>query len=155
MHTIEDLIAESPTLAGLTAEQLELIAGCGRNVHFDADAMLSREGRPADTFYLLRKGSVALEMTVPAGGALVIGTLREGEILGWSWLFEPYRWHFDSRASGPVSAVVFDAACLRAKCEADHELGYELMRRFAGTLLARLQATRLQVLDVYGSVGTR
>ena len=73
--------------------------------------------------------------------------------MGWSWLFPPYRWHLDAIAREPVAAVAFDAACLRAKCDEDHELGYQLMRRFAALMLGRLAATRLQLLDVYGHDG--
>ncbi len=81
----------------------------------------------------------------------MIETLQRGEVVGWSWLFEPYRWQFDARATRADARVVgFDGACLRGKCEADHELGYQLMRRFAASLIERLQATRLQLLDVYG-----
>ncbi len=80
----------------------------------------------------------------------MISTLGEGAVVGWSWLFPPHRWSFDARALEQVRAVAFDGGCLRGKCDADHELGYELMRRFAAVMLERLQATRLQLLDVYG-----
>ena len=76
---------------------------------------------------------------------------RRGDILGWSWLFPPYRTMFDARALGVVRTLAFDAACLRGKCEQDHTLGYELLGRFAPVMLGRLQATRLQLMDVYGS----
>ena len=80
----------------------------------------------------------------------MIETLHDGDVVGWSWLFPPHRWHFDGRATAPTSLIAFDGACLRGKCDADHELGYQLMRRFAASIVERLQATRLQLLDVYG-----
>ena len=150
MRTIDELIADTPTFEGLAPEHLELIAGCARNEHFKAGTMLLHEGDPAERFYLIRSGAIALELQAPGQGTLVIETLHDGEMVGWSWLFEPYRWQFDGRASELTRVVAFDGACLRGKCEADHELGYELMRRFAATLVERLQATRLQLLDVYG-----
>ena len=70
--------------------------------------------------------------------------------MGWSWLFAPHRWQFDGRAVDPTRTIAFDGTCLRGKCDADHELGYQLMRRFAAVAVERLQATRLQLLDVYG-----
>ena len=155
MRTIDELIADSPMFAGLRPRDLELIAGCGRNEHFEAGELLLREGAPAERFYLLRHGTVALEIVAPGRAPLVIDTLDDGDVAGWSWLFAPYRWQFDARAVEPVRVVAFDAACLRGKCEADHELGYELMRRFADAMLRRLQATRLQLLDLYGHVGAR
>jgi CRP/FNR family cyclic AMP-dependent transcriptional regulator len=150
MQTLEQLIAASPVFAGLAAEHLSVVAGCASNDHFAAGARLFTEGDPADRFFLIRSGALALEVDAPGRGALVIETLHEGEVVGWSWLFEPYRWQFDGRASELTRVVSFDGACLRGKCEADHELGYQLMRRFAASMTERLQATRLQLLDVYG-----
>jgi CRP/FNR family transcriptional regulator, cyclic AMP receptor protein len=150
VQTIEQLIAEAPTFTGLEPSQFELIAGCARNQHMEANALLMREGEPADTFFLIRHGTVSLEIHAPAGGPLVIQTLHDGDIVGWSWLFAPYRWAMDGRAVTDCALVTFDAACLRGKVESDHELGYQLMSRFAANLVDRLQATRLQLLDVYG-----
>ena len=150
MRTIADLIGDAPVLAGLAPHHLELIAGCGENAHFPAGAPLFRTGEPADRFFLIRGGSVALELAVPQHDPLTISTLHDGEIVGWSWLFEPHRWAFDARAVEDTGVIAFDGACLRGKCDADHELGYQLMRRFAAVLVDRLQATRLQLLDVYG-----
>ncbi|MGZ4313403.1 MAG: cyclic nucleotide-binding domain-containing protein, partial [Solirubrobacteraceae bacterium] len=124
---------------------------CGRNEAVASGTYLLREGQPAERFYLIRSGTVALEIHAPGRGVIVIETLQAGEVVGWSWLFAPYRWQFDARAVGTCSVVAFDGACLRAKCDADLQLGYELMRRFAECIVERLQATRLQLLDVYGN----
>jgi len=150
MLTLDALIAESPMFAGLEQDQLELIAGCGRNVTFDAGARLFREGDPADTFFLVRHGIVALETYVPNRGPLTTSTISAGEIAGWSWLVPPYKWHFTGRAVEPVRAIQFDGTCLRGKCDEDPRLGYELLNRFAQVLVERLQATRFQLMDVYG-----
>ncbi len=150
MQTLEQLIARAPLFAGLADEHVELIAGCARNERFGAGEYLHREGDAADRFYLIREGAVAIEVDAPGRGALVIETLQEGDVAGWSWLFEPYRWQLDARAIEPTGAVGFDGKCLRGKCDADHELGFQLMRRFAASLTEALQATRLQLLDVYG-----
>ncbi|MGO9496462.1 MAG: Crp/Fnr family transcriptional regulator [Solirubrobacteraceae bacterium] len=149
MQTIEELIAYAPVFDGLERDQLELIAGCGRNEHVESGAFLMREGEPAERFFLIRRGSVALEVRAP-GRTLTIETLHAGDPVGWSWLFSPYRWQIDARALEPCELIGFDGVCLRGKCEADHDLGYQLMRRFVENLLDRLQATRLQLLDVYG-----
>ena len=150
MRALDELIADSPVFAGLAPAQLQLIAGCARNEHVEAGTLLFREGEAADRFFLIRAGAVALEIVAPAGGALVIETLHDGDVVGWSWLFPPHRWRFEGRATAPTSLIAFDGACLRGKCDADHELGYQLMQRFAASIVERLQATRLQLLDVYG-----
>jgi len=149
-RSLESLIADAPLFDGMAPEALALLAGCASNVRFAEGERLFTEGEPADRFYVLRHGSVALEMFVPARGTAVIETIEAGEVLGWSWLFEPYRWHFDARALSLVRATAFDGACLRGKCDADPALGYDLMGRFAQVLIGRLQSTRLRLLDVYG-----
>jgi len=150
MHTLDEVIARAPLFAGLPADALALVAGCAKNVGFDDDELLFREGDPADTFYLVRHGRVALELHAPERGGLVIETIEPDDVVGWSWLFEPYRWHFDARALELVRATAFDGACLRGKCDADPAFGYDLMSRFAQLLIERLQWTRLRLLDLYG-----
>jgi CRP/FNR family transcriptional regulator, cyclic AMP receptor protein len=154
MRTIDELIAETSTFEGLAPEHLELIAGCAWNEHFKAGTMLLREGDPAERFYIVRHGVISLEIHAPAG-PLMISTFSDGEVVGWSWLFAPYRWQMDGRVIEECSVVTFDGACLRDKCEADHELGYQLMSRFAALVLDRLQTTRLQLLDLYGRAPAR
>ena len=151
MKSISDLLAEHKFFEGMTPEALELIAGCGTNVHFKADTPIISEDQPADVFYVLRTGRVALEVATPRRGPLVIETVGPGEILGVSWLLPPYRWTFDGRAMTATSAVALDAACLRQKCDDDPALGYEMYKRFAGLVRDRLLATRLQLVDFYGN----
>jgi CRP/FNR family cyclic AMP-dependent transcriptional regulator len=155
VQTLDQLMAQAPTFAGLESSHLELIAGCAVNEHIEAGSYLLREGEAADRFFLIRQGSVALEVHAPGRGSIVIETLDAGDVVGWSWLFAPYRWQLDARAMEACRLVAFDGACLRGKCDADHELGYQLMRRFAAHLVHRLQAARLQLLDVYGRAGAR
>lgn len=155
MKTIEDLIAEHDFFRDFDSGAIRFVAGCGRNVHFDPGTRVMSEGESANLFYLLRTGRVALGYFDPDRGDLVLETLHGGDVLGWSWLFAPYRWHFDVDALEAVSAVAFDGACLRGKCESDPRLGYELTQRFARVMLDRLQATRLRLLDVYGPVAAR
>ena len=151
MKSIHDLLHEHPFFEGLTPEMVDVVSGCGINVHLDPGEVLFAANDPADRFFVLRRGKVALEIDTPRSGPLVIGTLGPGEVLGVSWILPPYRASFDARAIEDTSAVSIDAACLRDKCDADHELGYNLYKRFAGLVRDRLQATRVQLLDVYGS----
>ena len=144
----------APVLAGLPRAQLEAVVACGRDEEVLSGTYLLREGRPAERFYLIRAGTVALEIQAPGRGAIVIETLQPGEVVGWSWLFAPYRWQFDARAVEACSVFSVDGLCLRAKCDADPRLGYDLMQRFAGLATRRLQATRLQIMDVYGHAHT-
>ncbi|MCT2398342.1 cyclic nucleotide-binding domain-containing protein [Novosphingobium mangrovi (ex Huang et al. 2023)] len=151
METMDQLMAKHPFFAGLAPEYLELLAGCARNYRFDAGEYLIREGDPADTFYLIRHGRVTLEIAAPGSAPVVISTLGESEIVGASWIVPPYRAEFDARAMDLTRAIGIDAKCLRGKCDADHHLGYEMMQRFLPIIVKRLHATRLQILDVYGS----
>ena len=153
MRTIDELLSEAPFFAEMTDDQLELIVGCAQNASFKRGSYLMREGEPADTFFAIRAGRVALEVFVPNRGGLTVETIDAGELLGWSWLVPPYRTHIDARALETTRTIAFDGACLRGKCEEDPALGYELMRRFMPVVVDRLQATRGRLLDLYGKVG--
>jgi len=150
MQTLGPILAEHPFLKGLDPRHLQVVTGCASNVRFEAGQFIFREGEEANQFYIIRHGKVSLEVFAPGRGSITIQTVGEGEVLGWSWLFPPYHWHFDARALELTRAIAFDGRCLRTKCEDDHDLGYELVKRFAHVIMERLQATRLQLLDVYG-----
>jgi CRP-like cAMP-binding protein len=152
--SLEQLLAGYEFFGALGPADLALIAGCGRNEHFDTGSFLFRQGQQADRFYLVRAGRVALEIEAPGRGSLVIDTVETGGVVGVSWIFPPYRWQFDARASEPVRAVGFDAACLRQKADDDPRLGYELMKSFAGVLAQRMQSARIRLLDLYSDVRT-
>jgi CRP/FNR family cyclic AMP-dependent transcriptional regulator len=147
---LDEILTQVPFFEGMAEDEIALIAGCGRNVHFDAGETIFRQGDAADVFFVVRHGTVAVGNFVPPRGELVIETLEAGDLLGWSWLFPPYRSHFDARALSAVRATQFDGACLRDKCAADPAFGYDLMSRFAQVLIERLQWTRLRLLDIYG-----
>lgn len=153
MRTIEQYLPEHPFFAGLGPDALALVAGCAKNVSIRPGEFLFREGEPADTFYILRRGRIAIEVHVPASGTVVLDTADAGDVVGWSWLVPPYRWMFDARAVEAVGAVAFDGHCLRQKCEEDPRLGYRLMQRVAQVMHARLMAARVRLLDLYGSDG--
>ena len=149
IETLGTLLREHPFFSGLDEPYIEFIAGCGRNVVFEPGAYLFREGDEADQVFIVRRGRVALEINAPGRGAVVLDSSEAGEVIGFSWLFPPYRWQFDGRALEPVRAVALDGLCLRGKCEEDPKLGYELMKRFASILLRRMQSARLRLIDMY------
>ena len=153
METLEPILAKHAFFEGLDAAYLKLLVGCASNVRFPAGSYIFRQGEEASHFYLIRQGRVALEIYAPHRPSIVVETLDGDDILGWSWLIPPYRWRFDARVVEATRAVALDGKCLRAKCEEDHDLGYELLKRFAHIVTERLQATRLQLLDVYASHG--
>jgi CRP-like cAMP-binding protein len=148
-RTLETILAEHPFFDDMKKEHLELLAGCASNVRFDSGQYLFREGESADHFYILRHGGVAVEIYDPRGGAVTLETASEGSVLGWSWLFPPYEWHFNARAIVLTRALAMDGKCLRSKCDEDFELGYRLMQRFAQVTIQTLETTRLRLLDIY------
>jgi CRP-like cAMP-binding protein len=151
MEGLERIIKEHPFFHGMPEEFSDLVTGCAKNARFAAGQYLFHEGEPADWFYLIRHGGVALEISAPGRGTVTFQTVPPGEVVGVSWLIPPYRWTYDARATGVTRAIAVNASCLRQKSEADHDLGYEMMKRFMPVLIQRLQATRLQILDVYGT----
>jgi CRP-like cAMP-binding protein len=151
IRTLEPVLKAHPFFKDLDPRYLELLVGCASNVRFKADQMINRLGEEANRFFIIREGKVAIEIDVPGRGPITIQTLGAGDVLGWSWIFPPYNWNFDARAMEPTRVVALDGKCLRRKCEQDHDLGFDLMKRFAAVMIERLQATRLQLVDVYSA----
>jgi len=146
MEGLGRIVREHSFFAGMAGGHTDVLSGCARNVRFEPGEYLFHEGDVADQLYLLRAGRVALEVNKP-GARVTIQTVGESEIVGASWLVPPYRRGLSARAVELTRALSFDAACLRGKCEADHDLGYEMMKRFLPVLIQRLRAARLQIRE--------
>ena len=143
-------ILEHRFFEGFPQQLFEGITLCAQSVSYAADALIYREGDGAEEFFLVQAGRVALELHAGHRGTLIIQTIGPGEVLGWSWLFAPYRRRFDARAVTALTAIAFQTECLLRQCDRNHHLGHELYRRFSLAMLASLQATRIQLLDLYG-----
>jgi CRP-like cAMP-binding protein len=150
MDNLERTLAEHAFFAGMDPRHIPTLAGCAANIRFNPGEFLCKEGEPADKFYLIRQGRVTIDLFVPQKGPVTLQTADPGDIVGWSWLIEPYQWRFDARALDTVVALTLDGQCLRKKCDDDPVLGYELMKRFAHVMEQRLFAARLELLDMYG-----
>jgi len=151
MESLEKILKQHPFLRDLDDRYITLLTGCATNVAFKPNQFLFREGEQADYFYIIREGKIIIETYIPEKGSIAIQTRGKDDVTGWSWLIPPYRWHFDARAAEQTRAIALDGKCLRAKCEEDHDFGYILMKRFAMIIAERLEATRIQLLDIYGS----
>lgn len=150
MQTLEPILRGHEFFRDLDPNHVTVLVGCASNVRFPDGGYLFRESESADRFFLIREGKVALEIAAPGRESVVVQTETEGGVIGFSWLLGPHTWNFDARAIGNVRAVALDGVCLRGKCDEDPHLGYALMQRFARVAVARLQATQLQLLDMYG-----
>ena len=148
---MEDLSARltfHPFLAGLSRSHLTKLAECALPTNFEWGRTILREGEFADCFYLIESGKIILESAARFGNPLVIETLGAGDLLGWSWMFPPYVWHFSARAVEPTRALFFHATRVREACERDHSLGYALLKRLSAVMMKRLQAARSKMVAV-------
>ena len=148
-----ELIADFPVLARLSPGELAQLSATARAVRFDARERVFSEGEQAEGCWLIHNGRVALDVFIPRRGLVVVQTLGPGDVLGWSWLVPPYRWHFGATATAPTTATVLDTAELRALADADPGFGYALSRTLFEIMLHRLQATRARLLDLYRGPG--
>lgn len=138
---LEADVAAHPYLVGINPHHIRLLADCAMRAQFTAGQVIFRKGETANRFYLIESGKVALESS--AGDQVVrIGEVGAGDLLGWSWIFPPYLWHFDARAVEPTTAIFLYGTILREYCEADPALGYELFKRMSEVMMRRLQAAR-------------
>lgn len=150
IQTLAPLLHKHPFFSTCTASQVDYLAGCAKNVVFHAGDMMFEEGDNADTFYLIREGSVSVDLHTVGRGDISLCTLGAGEAVGWSWLIPPYQYQFDAKAIKLTRALAMDGTCLREKCETDPALGYTLLKSFSGVMAKRLHATRMQLMDWYG-----
>ena len=138
-----------PFFAGMSQKHIDLLHGASAYAEFGSGDVIFREGSPANSFYLIGQGAVALEADMNGKGLVQIAVLKDGEPLGWSWLFPPHMWHFHARALKRTTTTYFDAKILRQLCEEDHDFGYELLKRVSQVMLERLQSTRGEMLKFY------
>jgi CRP-like cAMP-binding protein len=148
---LEANVAAHPFLIGLNEHHICLLTDCAIGTHFETGQIIFREGETANRFYLIETGKVVLESSGHADEPLAIDVIAEGDLLGWSWLFPPFVWHFSARAAEPTNAIFFYGTVLREYCEKDHALGYELLRRMSEVMTRRLQAARIELLKVYAT----
>lgn len=149
MADLKALLKERAFLKGMSDTLVGEVAGCARESNFQPGEFLLRANGTADRTYLILSGKVSLEVDVPGKGPFRFESIGAGEVVGWSWLLSPYRWHFDAVAVEPTDSIVLDGACLRTKCENNVELGFELSKRFLYVLQQRLEGLRMQVMDIY------
>jgi CRP-like cAMP-binding protein len=146
MKASNEAITKHAFFGGMKPEHLAVLTEGAKVAAFKAGDVLFREGEPANQFFLVESGKIALEAHEPANGTMLVQTLGAGEVFGWSWLFPPYVWHFQARAIEPAKVIVLNGAHLLATAERRHDFGYELMKRVAQVVIRRLQATRKQLL---------
>ncbi|CAL9612417.1 Crp/Fnr family transcriptional regulator [Streptomyces pilosus] len=144
----------SPSMPrALPAEHRARLVETAREVSFAPGARLFEEGGRADRFWVIRTGTVELDMHVPGRRAAVIERLGHNELVGWSWLFSPHVWQLGAEATTPVRAYEFDARAVLALCEEDPGMGRDLARWVGDVVAHRLHASRMRLLDLYGPYG--
>jgi len=143
---LEAQVAAHPFLIGLGEHHVRLLADCAMRSHFRSGEIVFRESEPANRFYLIEHGRVALESST-LGEPVRIDEIHDGDLLGWSWLFPPYAWHFTARALEDTAAIFFYGTVLREYCEKDHSLGFELFKRMSVVMLRRLQGARQKLIS--------
>jgi CRP-like cAMP-binding protein len=145
------LVAQQPLFKGMSKHLIDLLADSILEMRFKRGAWIYRQGEMANRFYLILEGKVLIESEVKERGMVPIRTLGPGDDLGWAWLFPPYYMHFSACAVEPTRTIFLYGTRLREKCEANHELGYQLMRRVAEVVVRNLNATQQRLLESTGT----
>ncbi|MCX4743401.1 cyclic nucleotide-binding domain-containing protein [Streptomyces antibioticus] len=138
-------------LTALPPPQRRRLMELAREVSFPEDTRIFEAGGVADRFWVVRSGAVSLVQEVTTVQRVTVASLGAGDLLGWSWLFPPYRWDFGAEAFSPVRAYEFEAQPVTKLCEEDPALGMTLVRLVAEILAHRLEMTRNRLMDQYGT----
>jgi CRP-like cAMP-binding protein len=150
---LEAQVAAHPFFAGMSAHYICLLADCAIATRFEKDQVIFRAGETANRFYLIESGKIVLESGENAGGEpVIIDTIGAGDLLGWSWIFPPYIWHFTARAVELTNSIFFYGTILREYCDKDSALGYELFKRMSEVMIRRLQGARSQLLEAMAKI---
>jgi CRP-like cAMP-binding protein len=147
-------VATTITIHALGTEHRERLMRLARDVSFAEGARIFEEGQHADRFWVVRTGTVSLDISVPGRRSPVVETIGHNELIGWSWLFEPYVWQLGAEAMSPVRAHEFDAGAVRELCRSDPSLDAAVSRWVGRVLAHRLQAARNRLLDLYAPYGS-
>ncbi|MEK9629469.1 MAG: cyclic nucleotide-binding domain-containing protein [Nitrospinota bacterium] len=149
MRSLESILAKHPFFENLNEEHMALITGCASNARFNSGEFIYRHDEEANSFFIIREGKVALEICPPGKSPVIVQTVSDGEVLGWAWIVPPFHWQFDAQAVELTRAIVLDGKCLRNKCSQDPGLGYEILSRLLPVIGKSMEATRMQLLDIY------
>jgi len=145
---LEAQVAAHPFFIGMSAHYVRLLSDCAMATGFEKDQVIFHVGETANRFYLIERGKVVLESEPDAGGApVIIDTIGAGDLLGWSWIFPPYIWHFTARAVELTRSIFFYGTILREYCDHDSTLGYELFKRMSEVMMRRLQRARGRLIE--------
>lgn len=145
-----DALRGSPFVSGLGAAERHRLAAVAQLRSVPTGTVVLREGTETDELGIVRTGRLALRLMVPERGAITILTVEPGDLFGWSAVVPPYRSTSTAVAVEPTTAVVFPAQSLREALDGDEELAASLYPRILRSVARRLEATRLQLLDVFG-----
>jgi len=146
---LEQSLSRHPFFTEFPKAHLATIASCANTAVFDTGTFLFRGGESAHAFFAIQRGRVAVTSLTPHEGPVSVTSVGDGELLGWSWLVPPYRWHFSARALEQTSVIAFNAACVREQVERDHDLGFLIMRKLAQVMASRLEAVSLRLVNAY------
>jgi CRP-like cAMP-binding protein len=144
---IREVISGNSFFAGMEEKHLDFLASTAQYIKTDTGEILFRQGEPAKTFYLALSGQVAIEVAAIQGPGMQLQALGAGQMLGWSWLIEPYRWDFQARITEESEMIEFDGQAILAQCERDNAFGYQLYKRFTYLMSERLASARRKMMD--------
>jgi len=141
------MIAGHTFFRGLAPQHVQLLAEAAMLKEFQEDEVIFKEGDPANRFYILLDGEVEVTSERPEGAAVPVQRIGPGDVLGWSWLFPPYYWHFAARATQKTRAIFFYGTWLRESCERDHDFGFAMLQRMSAIVIQRLQSARKRLVE--------
>ncbi len=150
---IQKTLSENPFFSELDDDAVAFLVAHAKELKISQDEVIFKRGEHADKFYLVRSGRITVEIPAVYGPSLEIQNLGAGEVLGWSWLIDPYKWDFQARVEEDADLLEFDGAAVLENCEKDRNFGYEILKQFTELMSERLTGARQRMMDTFSPTG--
>jgi CRP/FNR family transcriptional regulator, cyclic AMP receptor protein len=152
-QSIKKYLLTHSFFSGLNDGTLDFLCQCSSSHEIKKGLILFQQGANADKFYVIHNGRISIQMPAIMGPNLLIQTLENDHILGWSWMIPPYKWSFQAVAEKDTELLMFNGSALLAHCEQDPKFGYDLLKKFAGLMSTRLDVARQKMMDEWNPPG--
>jgi CRP/FNR family cyclic AMP-dependent transcriptional regulator len=147
MISIEDL-KRIYLLQNLTDEMLEKMLPLTEVRQYKERELVFEEGEKANSFYMLKRGKILLEVELSETIIVSLGSIKTGYSFGWSSLVPDSTHTSYAVCTEPSEVLIIPGGSFRGLLDEDHTMGYLIMDGVTQVLKGRLNRRTGQFLKV-------